>query len=115
MELRELTDRAVEMRKRFRRLEEAKYGRPWSVQEVAIGLASDVGDVLRLVMAVTGRRDIANAEARLPGEMADCLWSLLVIAEELQIDLEKAFLDTIAEISSQIAAELDDGRATGAK
>jgi hypothetical protein len=94
------------VRGEFHKLEQLKFGRPWSIEDVAIGMASDVGDVLRLVMACIGRRDIPDARTRLPGELADVLWSVLVIASELDIDLEKAFLSTMHEISTHIASDL---------
>jgi NTP pyrophosphatase (non-canonical NTP hydrolase) len=109
VELRKLTERAVDIRRSFRALEEKKFGRAWSIQEVAMGLASDVGDVLRLIMAREGRRDIPEAETKLASELVDCLWSLLVISDELKIDLEGSFLTTMADISDQISIELGVG------
>jgi NTP pyrophosphatase (non-canonical NTP hydrolase) len=31
-------------------------------------------------------------------ELADCLWSIIVIADEAGVDLEKAFFETMKEI-----------------
>jgi NTP pyrophosphatase (non-canonical NTP hydrolase) len=37
---------------------------------------------------------------------ADCLWSVCVLAELYQIDLEQAFLDTMVELEQTITAEI---------
>lgn len=42
-------------------------------------------------MAVDGRRMIPDAEARLGHELADCLWSVLVLAERYDINLVTEF------------------------
>nr|WP_255645756.1 hypothetical protein [Actinoplanes polyasparticus] len=51
----------------------------------------DVGDLAKLVMAVDGRREIPDARARLGHELADCLWSVLVLADRYGVDLAVEF------------------------
>jgi len=96
----------MQIRKSYAQLEQQRYGRSWSREEVALGFVGDVGDLVKLVMAQSGVRAIADSRAKLAHELADCLWSVCVLAELYQIDLERAFLDTMVELERNIRAEL---------
>jgi len=61
-----------------------------------------VGDLVKLVMAQNGRRAIPDAESKLAHELADCLWSVIVLADGHGIDLEKAFLDTMDDLEGWV-------------
>lgn len=102
MEFQQLMERAVAIRTQYAEFERARYGRVWSNEEIMLGFMGDVGDLAKLVMAQEGVRTIPNADVKLAHELADCLWSLLVLAERYHIDLEKAFLDTMNEIERSI-------------
>ncbi|MFN8486124.1 MAG: MazG nucleotide pyrophosphohydrolase domain-containing protein [Caldilineaceae bacterium] len=102
MNLRELTQRAMEIRQRYAALELAKYGRAWTEEEIALGFVGDVGDLMKLIMAHNGIRAIPNAEEKLSHELADCLWAILVLAEMGNVDLEQAFLHTMDELARHI-------------
>ena len=68
------------------------------------GLVVDVGDLMRLVLARNGARDVDEANARLAHESADCLWSVLVLAKFHRVDPEREFLrmiDTVLRESKQ--------------
>jgi NTP pyrophosphatase (non-canonical NTP hydrolase) len=106
MELSAVIQRAMQIRKSYAQLEQQRYGRLWSREEVALGFVGDVGDLVKLVMAQSGVRAIADSRAKLAHELADCLWSVCVLAELYQIDLERAFLDTMVELERNIRAEL---------
>lgn len=112
MDLNQLTVRAVHLRDRFNALEQARSGRAWSREEVMQGFVGDVGDLTKLVMAKQGLRSIDNVDAKLAHELADCLWSILVLSHSYQVDLEAAFLRTLQELEIRIDAELDKARAS---
>jgi NTP pyrophosphatase (non-canonical NTP hydrolase) len=96
MTLAELTRRAVEVRVRFAAGETARAGVPWSRAELAQGFVGDAGALMKLVMAKEGRRaGPPDLEANLEHELADCLWSVLVLAEAYGVDLERAFVATM--------------------
>jgi NTP pyrophosphatase (non-canonical NTP hydrolase) len=59
-----------------------------------------VGDLVKLVMAQNGRRNISDAEKKLEHELADCLWSVIVLAKAHDIDLEQAFLQTMDDLEN---------------
>ncbi|HYP16861.1 MAG TPA: MazG nucleotide pyrophosphohydrolase domain-containing protein [Opitutus sp.] len=105
MTLSELTARAQQIRERYAALETQRTGQPWTRAELAQGFAGDVGELMKLVMAKEGRRasrhaDIDNALAH---ELADCLWSVLVLAKAYNVDLERTFLRTMDELERRIA------------
>lgn len=105
MELNSLTQRAMAIRRQYAELERARYGRAWTPEEIALGFVGDVGDMMKLVLARAGVRDIPDAEGKLAHELADCLWSVLVLSRLYGIDLERAFLETMDELERQIAAQ----------
>jgi NTP pyrophosphatase (non-canonical NTP hydrolase) len=102
MEFEALIERAVSVRAQYAQFERRQYGAAWTPEELALGLVGDVGDLAKLVMAEQGRRIIPDSRNRLAHELADCLWSILVLAEVHQIDLEQAFLATMDEIETHL-------------
>jgi NTP pyrophosphatase (non-canonical NTP hydrolase) len=103
MQFQTLLQRAVEVRQQYAKLEQERYGRPWRSEEVALGFVGDVGDLVKLVMATSGVRDIPDARQKLEHELADCLWSVLVLADAYAVDLERAFIQTMDELEQHIA------------
>lgn len=98
MEFAELNQRALSIRKLIQRFEEESYGSSWSNTDLALGFVGDVGDLVKLVQAQNGRRNLPDAEAKLAHELADCLWSILVLADGHGINLEQAFLKTMEDL-----------------
>jgi NTP pyrophosphatase (non-canonical NTP hydrolase) len=106
MDLRSLIQRALEIRRQYARLEQQTYGRSWTAEELTLGFVGDVGDLVKLVMAESGVRDIPAARQKLAHELADCLWSIIVLADAFEIDLPRAFAETMDELEQQIASRL---------
>ena len=94
----------MQIRGQYAALETAKYGRSWTDEELALGFVGDVGDLVKLVMARSGVRDISEVQEKLEHELADCLWSVIVLADQYEIDLEKAFLKTMDDLEAHIVA-----------
>lgn len=104
MELAELSRRAMEIRAQYAELERARHGRSWTTEEIALGFVGDVGDLMKLVMATNGVRNISDAEAKLAHELADCLWCILVLSHLHGINLESAFVHAMDEADMPRAA-----------
>jgi NTP pyrophosphatase (non-canonical NTP hydrolase) len=102
MEFQLLIQRAKAVREKYAALEQKRFGVEWSNEELALGFVGDVGDLAKLVVALDGKRDIPNANEKLAHELADCLWSVIVLAEAHGIDLEQAFLGTMDELDKLI-------------
>ena len=86
-----MQERAVAIAELYDRHHAAAGRRPWGTGDLALGFVGDVGDLAKLVMAVDGRREIPDARDRLGHELADCLWSVLVLADRYGIDLVAEF------------------------
>jgi len=103
MELTALSDRALQIRQCFAAGEHRRAGRAWTREEIMQGFVGDVGDLMKLVMAKAGARPIADADRRLAHELSDCLWSVLVLARLYDVDLEKEYLKTMAELEAKLS------------
>ncbi len=102
MDFHQLINRAIEIRKQYSEKEKALYGSSWTSEEIALGFVGDVGDLAKLVIAENGKRNIPNSREKLEHELADCLWSIIVLADMHKISLEEAFLKTMDEIELHI-------------
>jgi len=98
MEFQKLIDRAIAVRKQYSEKEQALYGSSWTSEEIALGFVGDVGDLVKLIVAENGKRNIPNSKEKLEHELSDCLWSIIVLAELHGISLEKAFMNTMDEV-----------------
>lgn len=103
MQLEEIQQRALEVRRKYEEFEKRNTGRPWSTQETMEGLVGDVGDLMKLVMAKEGRRRIeGDLDERLGHELSDCLWVIFVLANKYKINLPEAFEKTMRTIEERI-------------
>lgn len=106
MDFKQISQKAIEIRSKYSELEKKKYGKEWTREQIAQGFVVDVGDLMRLVMAKEGVRDIESADDKLAHELNDCLWCILVLANKYNIDLETSFMETMAELETRINSEL---------
>jgi NTP pyrophosphatase (non-canonical NTP hydrolase) len=104
MDLGTMQQRAVAIADLYDRHHVAAGRRPWEADEFMMGFVGDIGDLAKLVMAVEGRREIPAARERLGHELADCLWSVLVLAQRYGVDLPAEF----ARMTEGIERHLSD-------
>ncbi len=102
MEFKEIAARASEIKERYDRLHEEEGNPAWGAHEFATGLVTDVGELTELLMAKRGYRKIADVDQKIAHELSDCLYSLLAVASELDVDLESEFLKTMDEVAVRI-------------
>jgi len=107
MDLKELSRRAVEIKKRYSKMEMEKFGKVWTDAQVMQGFVGDVGDLMKLVMAKEGIREIENADDKLAHELADCLYSVFVLADRYGVDIEQAFLNTMDGLEKRLENNTD--------
>ena len=101
-DLKDLMARAEAIRLKYQELNTKQGKTPWGVRDYAMGFMGDMGDLQKLIMAKENLRDIDDVDAKLAHELADCLWSVLVIANYYGLDLEKEFLNTMDVITKRI-------------
>lgn len=103
-DLEALQARALDIRQQYSELNRKDGHSQWGPKDYAMGFVGDVGDLLKLVMAKENLRAANNADAKLKHELADCLWSLLVLADCYGVDLETTFLATMNELQQRMSA-----------
>ena len=101
MQFLDIKEKALEIRELYAQLETAKQTE-WTRGDIVHGFIGDVGDLVKLTMAKDGLREIENLDQKLAHELADCLWSIIVIAEKYGVDLEKSFLQTMSELKANL-------------
>ena len=106
MNLDELRRRALRIHDLYDELNLRERGRVWTREEFMLGFTGDVGDLAKLVMAEEGAREVPGGRAALEHELADCLWSVLVLAHRYGVDLEESFRRTMDELDAAISAKL---------
>lgn len=74
----------------------------WDASAYMAGFVGDVGDLSKLIMAKSNLREIDDVDSKIAHELSDCLWSVLVLANELNIDLEKEFTALIKELNTRL-------------
>ncbi|MCX4851723.1 MazG nucleotide pyrophosphohydrolase domain-containing protein [Streptomyces sp. NBC_00893] len=106
MSLDEMRQQAVRVHDLYDRLNLSERGRVWTREEFMLGFMGDVGDLAKLVMAEEGARDMPGGRAALEHELADCLWSVLILAHRFDVDLRAAFGRTMTELETAISTRL---------
>jgi NTP pyrophosphatase (non-canonical NTP hydrolase) len=103
MTIDEMQQQAVAVATKYRIKNQQDGRKTWKASDYMAGFVGDVGDLSKLIMAYSNLRDIPDVEAKLAHELSDCLWSILVLAHELQINVEEAFTHTIKELQGRLA------------
>lgn len=106
MEFKDIIAKATEIREAYKIYEEKTYGQTWTKENLAEGLVGDVGDLMKLVLAKQGIRQIDNVDEKLAHELSDCLWSIIILAQLYNVDLEKAFMKNMDELKAHIESNI---------
>ena len=107
MDYKTLQERALQISELFDSLNIQKNQKVWNESAVMAGLVGDVGDLSKLIMAKNNLRTKENIDDGLAHELSDCLWSILVLAHKLNIDLPKSFMQTMDSIEQKISQKLN--------
>ena len=95
----EVSEKAIQIKKEYSKIEPKE----WEVEQVFMGFVKDVGDLSKLLMAEGGYRLIKGDNRNMIShELADVPFSVCVLADKLDIDLEKAFFKTMNDLEKQI-------------
>lgn len=102
MELQKLIHRALDLRTQYEKKEKQLYGAPSTDEDIAKGFQGDVNNLVKLVMAQHGKRAIANSTEKLGPQLSHCLWSVLVLANIYNVDLEQSFMETMDKLENHL-------------
>jgi len=101
MDLNDLYRRYQEIKKLYDASDMKRSGKPWPREEYVRAFSADVGELAKLTMGKDGLRDIKDIDRKLAHEIADCLYSIFIIAEKYGVDLEKSFMETMDELEKR--------------
>lgn len=87
MEIKDISQKSMQIRDRYHELEEQIHGSRWSVEEDALAFLTDAGLVGRLAMDNQGRWPSADKEM-LPSKIGECVWWLAVLSERMGLSFE---------------------------
>lgn len=101
----EISNRAIAIRAKYDALNK-RTGVNWTETDLMSGFVGDVGDLSKIIMAKQGLRDMDDIDSKLAHELADCLWSVCVLANKFNIDLAAEFMKTMDSLDERIDAKL---------
>lgn len=103
MNLTDLQQQALDVADKYKEKNRADGHKEWDASARMAGFVADIGELSELVMVKQGLRSgDGDIDAKIAHELGDCLWSLLVLANDLGIDLESAFLGTIQNLHKRL-------------
>ena len=105
MDFQQMQERARAIRAQYADVEASTYGRSWTTEEIMLGFLGDVGDLAKLVQGKAGVRPREDLDEALAHELADCLWSVLTLADSYDVDLQGAFTATMDELEEILSEE----------
>jgi NTP pyrophosphatase (non-canonical NTP hydrolase) len=102
----ELVEKAVAISDHYKKLQKSNNQKEWTAYDRTAGLVGDVGDLCKLVQAKYNlRHGPDDVDKALAHELGDCLWSIIVISNMLNIDLEKSFFNSMENLQKRIELE----------
>lgn len=99
-DFRKMTEKALEIRQQY----SVTDSRRWEVEQVFMGMVKDVGDLSKILMSYGGYREdlVGDTKKKLEHELSDVLFSLMVIANKTEINLEESFWKTMNELEKKL-------------
>ena len=102
MEFQKIIHRAMDLRRQYERKETELYGSPSTTVDIAQGFAGDANNLLKLIRAERGEIEILNSLDKLEAQLAHCLWSVVVLSEMNDINLESAFFEAMGRLETHL-------------
>jgi hypothetical protein len=90
LNLQEVKERSIEIRKRYHEWEMLYHGSEWTVEEDVLAFLTDAGLVGRCTMSKQGRWPYENKDIELQHKLGECIWWLTILAERMDIDINVA-------------------------
>lgn len=101
MQFSEIQKRALEVQMKYNEYN-AKENIAWTAREYTEGLIGDAGDLMKLMQAKNGYRIFDDLDNKIKHEIADCLWSIIVIADQLGLDLAELFMEQMDKLEARV-------------
>ncbi|PJE57839.1 MAG: hypothetical protein COU81_03920 [Candidatus Portnoybacteria bacterium CG10_big_fil_rev_8_21_14_0_10_36_7] len=91
MEVEDLSKLARDIKIAYDELHREEDKEVWRAKDYAQGFIGDVGDLNKWILNYS-KKPTKELHKKICHELADCMWSILVIAHELNINMEREFL-----------------------
>jgi len=101
MSFKKIIDRTKEVWQYYIESDKRRLGKEWHRGEYAKALSADVGALVKLTMAKDGLREVENVDQKLKHEIGDVLSALIMVAIKYDVDIEKAFFETMDELEER--------------
>jgi NTP pyrophosphatase (non-canonical NTP hydrolase) len=102
MELQKIVHRAMDLRRQYAIKETELYGTPFTAVDIAQGFAGNANNLVKLIRAGRGEREIVKSRDQLPAQFAHCLWVVGVLAQRQKINLEAAFMEAMNRLEAHL-------------
>ena len=102
LNLQEIKERSLKIRKRYHELEQLHHGSEWSVEEDALAFLTDAGLVGRHAMSQQGRWPKENTKTELQHKLGECVWWLTVLADRMDLDINESVKDFLVKTENLI-------------
>ncbi len=102
LNLQEIKERSLKIRKRYHELEQLHHGSEWSVEEDALAFLTDAGLIGRHAMSQQGRWPKENTKTELQHKLGECVWWLTVLADRMDLDINESVKDFLVKTENLI-------------
>lgn len=95
---------SIDIKKTYDEINHNDGHKKWQVSDFTMGMIGDCGDLCKLIMAKNKlrRSKSEDLDKDIEHELVDILWSLIVIADELNIDLEKVSITQLNILKTRV-------------
>ena len=97
----------MDLRRQYEEKEKQLYGSPLTDEDIAQGFLGDVNNLVKLVMAEHGKREVANSKEKFESQLAHCLWSVIVLAQMHNLKLEQSFMEAMDRLENHLLETQD--------
>ncbi|MBE8715527.1 nucleoside triphosphate pyrophosphohydrolase family protein [Sphingobacterium hungaricum] len=88
--LNEIVERSLAIRKRYHELEMQSNGKEWTLEQDALAYLTDAGLIGRDVMSFEKTWSKSNAQDELEHKLGENIWWLIILAERTGLDINSA-------------------------
>ena len=95
---------SIDIKKSYDEINYKDGHKKWQVSDYTMGMIGDCGDLCKLIMAKNNLRisKSNDLDKDIEHELVDILWSLIAIADELNIDLEKVSITHLNILKARV-------------
>jgi NTP pyrophosphatase (non-canonical NTP hydrolase) len=95
---------SLDIKKTYEQINIKDGHKKWQVEDYTMGMIGDCGDLCKLIMAKNKlrRTKSEDLDQDIEHELVDILWSLIIIADQLDIDLEEAAITQLNKLKTNV-------------